>query len=114
MIFNGRVTGLLATLRSDNRSGALKGKQRIGQKQSSMAKHLQGLAFFLLELKIYYFYWSYVNNKLCMQIKGISLADATDAFPAFCMPDCVMDALPDTRDNDTSNMNPQHRFRRSV
>lgn len=66
VIFNGRLTVLLATLRSDNRrSGALKGKQRIAQKQRSMADGLQGLTLFL-ESKTYYFYWNHVNNKLCM------------------------------------------------
>lgn len=66
VIFNGRLTALLATLRNANRrSGALKGKLRTARRQRSMSEGLQGLAF-LLESKIYYFYWSHVNNKLCM------------------------------------------------
>lgn len=53
VIFNGRITGLLATLRSNNRSGALKEKQRTAQKQSAMAEQLEGLAFFRIENLIF-------------------------------------------------------------
>lgn len=65
VIFNESLTGLLVTLKSDNRrSRALKGKQRTARKQRSLAEGLQGMALFL-ESKICYFYWSQVNNKLC-------------------------------------------------
>jgi len=56
VIFNGRLTGLLATLSNDNRrSGALKAKSRTAQKQRSMAEGLQGLAFFFFYVKFIIF-----------------------------------------------------------
>lgn len=80
---------MLATLRSNNRSGALKGKQRIAQKQRSATEGLEGWAYFL-EYKIYSFYWSHVNNKLFLQITSVPLADVTNIFPVFCMPERIV------------------------